>query len=85
MSVLVLLLQQSGVGWEMGSKTNAIEGWSKGGGRGMAKQKTSKGCKVRGGGESGKELLLGNNILQPRLEVPVKIFPGLLLNQFLQI
>lgn len=41
--------------------------------------------KARGGGESGRQLLLGNYILQPRLEVPVKILSGLLLNQFLQI
>lgn len=38
-SVLVLLLQQSGVGWKRGSEANAIEGWSRGGRRGMAKQK----------------------------------------------
>lgn len=38
-SVLVLLLQQSGVGWKRGSEANAVEGWSRGGRRGMAKQK----------------------------------------------
>lgn len=58
----------------------AIEGWSKNGGRGMAKQKTSK-----GGDENGRLLLLGNYVLQPRLEVPFKIFSEFLLSQFLQI
>ena len=40
----------------------------------MAKQKTYRGCKAKGGGESGRQLLFGQSILQLRLEIPVKIF-----------